>query len=98
MPNPIFFEGNQFKCKKTVDRSMEVAAYNSNSAESDRILTLPNRLAVNVGCFVGRCCNSDDNRVSQLQNAYAELINMIQTHVPGMPDHMNKQPNGEPKR
>jgi len=98
--NPIHFSGNQFRYKKTIDRTREVADFNNepNTTASERIITLPSRLAVNVGCFIGHCCNSDDSRVCHLQNAYAELFDVIQTHVPGMPDLMNRQQNGEPKR
>ncbi len=98
--NPIHFQGSQFRYKKTIDRSREVAMYNNdtNTMQSDRIIGLPNRLSSNVGCFIGHCCNNDDARVCQLQRAYAELISMVQTYVPGMPDLMNKQPDGEPKR
>jgi len=98
--NPIHFVGSQFRYKKTVERTREISDFNSdsNTLATERILALPNRLSANVGCFIGHCCNNDDERVCQLQTAYAELIDMIQTRVPGMPDLMNLQQNGEPKR
>lgn len=48
---------------------------------------------IRYGCYVGHSCNPNDARVEDLQNRYAEFVDILHDYVHGMedPEAINKK-------